>query len=640
LAVEALEDRIVPSSLGVDVVPADPNDWPMYNHDPAGSRDNFAEHTLSPATVGGLGVRWTFPTAGPIAGTPAVVHDHVYAADATGTVYALDRDGHELWETHLTVGPTFSNVKVTASPLVTNRTVIIGDLSGVIHGLDVDTGAEKWAVRPNPHQYASIWGSATMVGNDVAIGVASTEEFWTPHLPSDYVPSFRGSLVLLDPADGHVVWQTYTISDADSAAGAAIWSSPTYDRATNTIYATTGNNYSTPTSNQPTTGTEDAFIAFDAADGHIKWVNQRTQDDSWSFSFGDSNEAHPDFDIGDSPQIYKLGGRTVVSAGQKSGFFHVLDAATGQQVSAPIQLAPSGTVGGLFADSAYANGVVYANGTEWPDLFAGGPPKRGILSAVAADGSHELWHFDTPFSPDLSGVAVANGVVYFQSSFDGTLFALDARTGTVLAQVVTGGQSSGPAVSRGQIYLGTGDTAFPGFIQGLPLGPGSIVALGLGAGHLSGPSVAPRLSAGLPSGGTPAAAAAPTEHATPFQAKATGSISSATPTGFGLLLTFVTHGTGTYLGQYTSTGSVLRVDDTVFGTETFTAANGDHFVKTFTGTFQPDGTLVGTYTLGGGTGRFAGIGGSGTFTAVFAANGIDFDLTIVGEALFADHGKP
>ena len=49
--------------------------------------------------------------------------------------------------------------------------------------------------------------------------------------------------------------------------------------------------------------------------------------------------------------------------------------------------------------------MVYANGTDWPGLLAGLPPNRGILGAVAADGSHELWHFDTPFSPNASGVA-------------------------------------------------------------------------------------------------------------------------------------------------------------------------------------------------------------------------------------------
>src|SRR5262249_41580415 len=135
------------------------------------------------------------------------------------------------------------------------------------------------------------------------------------------------------------------------------------------------------------------------------------------------------------------------------------------------------------ADSAYANGVVYANGTDWPGVLQGQPPHRGILSAVAADGSHELWHFDTPFSPDFSGVAVANGVVYFQSTFDGTLYALDAVTGTLLKQVWTGGVTSGPAISRGQIYVGIGDVATPDRDPTVPLGHGAIVALGLPDDH-------------------------------------------------------------------------------------------------------------------------------------------------------------
>lgn len=464
------------NALGVDVVTGDPQDWPMYNRDPKGTRHNFAETKLSPDTVGGLEVKWTFDTAGPIAGTPAVVRDRIYVADAMGLVYALDRHGNLLWVTPLDVGPTLNAVKVTASALVTNRTVVVGDLSGRIHGLDVDTGAVKWTTNPNPHPFATIWGSATMVGPFVAIGTSSLEWAVTPFFP-DYAPSFRGSLVLLNPATGDTLWQTFTISELESAAGASgapIWSTPTYDRASNIIYATTGNNYS-----QPTTGTSDAFIAFDARTGAIKWVNQRTEGDEWTIAFGDSSPEHPDFDIADSPQIYRLGGRTVISAGQKSGFFHVLDAATGEEISDPIQLAPAGTVGGLFADSAYANGVVFANGTDWPRPFSGEPPNAGILSAVTADGNYELWRFETPFSPNISGVAVANGVVYLQSSFNGTLYALDAVSGELLAEVVTGGMSSGPAVSRGQVYVGAGDSATIFLDPTRPLGGGGIVALGI-----------------------------------------------------------------------------------------------------------------------------------------------------------------
>jgi hypothetical protein len=68
-------------------------------------------------------------------------------------------------------------------------------------------------------------------------------------------------------------------------------------------------------------------------------------------------------------------------------------------------------------------------------------------------------------------VAVANGVVYFQSE-DGTLYALDEATGEVLAQLNTGGVFSGPAVSNGRLYLGQGGLS----------DPGGIVALGVSGG--------------------------------------------------------------------------------------------------------------------------------------------------------------
>lgn len=501
LSLETLEDRMVLS--GVDVVASDPQDWPMYNHDPEGTRYNFAEHTLGPDTVGDLGVVWRFETPGAIAGTPAVVNDVIYAADSTGTVYAVNRDGQELWETALPIDSPFP-LKVTTSPLVTNHTLIIGDLSGQLHGLDIDDGELLWTTRPpspgpvfgDQHPFQSIFGSATMVGNNVAIGISSIEEA-APLLFAEYPGfTFRGSLVLLDPADGHVVWQTFTVDEPVfqpefgefGPSGASIWSTPTYDRATNTIYATTGNNYS-----RPTTDTEDAIIAFDATDGHIKWSTQMTTDDFWNYNYPPKDPGDPpDFDFGDSPQIYMLGGRKVVGAGQKSGFYHVVDAETGEIIN-QYQAAPGGSLGGLYADSAVAEGVVFANGSDWPDPFSSipdlGPYNGGSLTAIKGDGSGELWTFDTP-APDISGVAVANGVAYF-SSIDGSFYALNTADGSLLAQVDTSfqlgdamvaGVSSGPAVSRGRVYVGLGDTV-SNLTNPFAVPPGgAILALGIPEG--------------------------------------------------------------------------------------------------------------------------------------------------------------
>jgi polyvinyl alcohol dehydrogenase (cytochrome) len=349
--------------------------------------------------------------------------------------------------------------------------------------------------------YQAIFSSATMVGKNVAIGISSLEEgaVLTPNYPCC---TFRGSLVLLDPADGRIIWQTFMTGVAQPGetdgnpntvdfgpSGATIWSTPTYDRGMKTIYATTGNNYS-----KPTTGTSDAIVAFDAADGRIKWVSQKTQDDFWNFRFLPKDEGDPpDFDFGDSPQIYKIRGRTVVGAGQKSGFYHVVDARTGKRITEFQATEIGGSLGGLFADSAFADGVAFTNGSNWPDPFGSpNPPIAGVISAIAGDGSSELWRFETPGSPNLSGVAVANGVLYFQSMTSG-LYALNASNGDLLAQVDINmcdgsspvcGQTSGPAVSRGQVYVGTGDIMSFLFDVFRPFAPGAILALGVhGARH-------------------------------------------------------------------------------------------------------------------------------------------------------------
>ena len=156
------------------------------------------------------------------------------------------------------------------------------------------------------------------------IGVASNEE---PEAATEGYPccSSMGAVLLIDPVKGKILWQTNTISPAELAAGssgATVWSTPTYDAQLNLIFVTTGNNFS-----DPATSNSDAIIALNAKTGAIVWRNQRFHDDVWNYTYPTSSE-HPDFDFGDSPQVYKLSdGTKVVGAGQKSGFYHVLDAA-------------------------------------------------------------------------------------------------------------------------------------------------------------------------------------------------------------------------------------------------------------------------------------------------------------------------
>ena len=450
-------------------------DWPMYNHDAAGSRHQTAETTLTPWNAHRLRTLWQLDTPGAVTGTPAVVADRVYIGDWARNFYKLRADdGHTLWTAH-TVGP------ISASALVRDHRVIFGDQLGYLYGLDQDSGAIAWQIQPNPHPLAAIFGSAVPVGRYVAIGISSNEEQAAAD-PSYPCCSFRGSVVLLDPVNGQVKWQTYFISQTESlagSAGATVWGTPTYDEELDLLFVGTSNNYS-----YPATARSDAFLAIDPHDGHIVWENQRIQDDVSNFNI----PWHENIDagLGDSPQIYRLlDGRKVVGAGSKNGVFWILDARSGQLVGER-RIQGGGSLGGLFADSAHAYGLNFANGIDWLEPFDFSVlPTGGLLTAFTGDLGVVLWQKKTPHSVNQSGVAVANAVVYFSSCNPGTgdrlhddfgtLYAVGALTGHTYANVrLDHCALSGPAISNGRVFVGSGN-----MFQFAVIPPGTITAIGL-----------------------------------------------------------------------------------------------------------------------------------------------------------------
>jgi hypothetical protein len=80
--------------------------------------------------------------------------------------------------------------------------------------------------------------------------------------------------------------------------------------------------------------------------------------------------------------------------------------------------------------------------------------------------------------------------------------------------------------------------------------------------------------------------------------------------------TFIADDTGkaTHLGAFTAVQTYVFTSSTDFnGSIVFTAANGDMLDGTFEGVDTSAGVLMGTFTLHGGTGRFAHATGGGMF---------------------------
>ena len=141
-------------------------------------------------------------------------------------------------------------------------------------------------------------------------------------------------------------------------------------------------------------------------------------------------------------------------------------------------------MGGLQTGCATDGKTIFTNGIDAIRLMAqekmadgGVPPTAGRVVAISMDTRTERWRHERPKvaslggprpkpvftdvgDPVASGIAVANGVVYFTTVASGKLVAVDAETGRVLKEIDLGPVWSGPSVSRGHVYVGTGNTLF------------------------------------------------------------------------------------------------------------------------------------------------------------------------------------
>ncbi|GAB3875984.1 hypothetical protein GCM10029964_021650 [Kibdelosporangium lantanae] len=170
-----------------------------------------------------------------------------------------------------------------------------------------------------------------------------------------------------------------------------------------------------------------------------------------------------DYDIGATPNIVHVNGRTLVGVGQKSGVYHMFDARTGEvrwrrQLGVPL---PSGGISGIQWGASYDGDKLYIATyyAEPGTLFAVDPsngdiawktpnPANGCDWGGAAGNNCDLAHGPAPTSTP--------GVVW-EGSNDGKMRAYSARTGKVLWEYdtvrdfdgVNGRKGHGSAVSAG-----------------------------------------------------------------------------------------------------------------------------------------------------------------------------------------------
>jgi outer membrane protein assembly factor BamB/dienelactone hydrolase len=419
-----------------------------------------------------------------------VYEDTVYFGDLGGWFYALDRaTGAERWKIS-SRDPKFPGAHPInmffASPIMADGKLIVAG------------GTLEQVVSASP-----FYRGSTGRGFVMALEPKTGRIVWKYDLgpkPEKLDPPIK----ITDSWGPHVFYF--------GPATSSIWSTPSFDAESGTIFFGTDVNTAprrpTAADARTWTGESCAVVALHVKDGSKKWITQINPGDIWTNamrSYDPKEKRYKDQAIGDTPKIYTItvDGRPVkvVGVGCKNGGFYVIRAADGEMVAQtpiytgtpeyplspppdPRMLALPSCIGGLQTGCATDGKTIFTNGIDAVQLGSrekavesGVPPTGGRVVAVGLDTKTERWRHERPRiatiggpppksvykdvgDPVASGIAVANGVVYFTAVASGKLVVLNAETGSQLKEIEIGPVWCGPSVSRGRVYVGSGNTLF------------------------------------------------------------------------------------------------------------------------------------------------------------------------------------
>ncbi|WDI39908.1 outer membrane protein assembly factor BamB family protein [Bremerella sp. P1] len=419
----------------------------------------------------------------------ALVQDgKVFFGTFGGQVICLDRyTGEELWRVK-TKKPPFPSAHqantVMSSPIMADGKLIVAG-GGFEHSL----GAIP--------EYKCCSGRGFVAAFDPDTG----DSLWVYNVgpqPEDFpIP------IAMESRDGK---ERYFVAGPSTSS---VWCTPSYDPASKTLFFGTDTHNAprraTPDDSRPYNKYSSAIIAINCDDGKEKWVRQLVANDVWNNALAAYNEKtgeYKDLSIGDTPKIYTIQDqgkrKEVLGVGCKNGSFYVIDRDSGEiihktptyqgppkpELTASKEeriLALPSAIGGLQTGCAYDGKRVYVNGIDWPGLgvslsrqestFA---PSGGRVTAISPTSLVENWRHERKKvdfenhdgkhylsgDPVPSGIAVANDVMFFTTNVSGKLSALNTANGKLLKEFRLGPVWCGPAISRGRVYVGSGNNLF------------------------------------------------------------------------------------------------------------------------------------------------------------------------------------
>ena len=303
---------------------------------------------INKETIDQVGLAWfaDMTTSRGQEATPIVVDGALYISTSWSNVWAFNvRTGALLWEFDPGVDRAYGRKAccdvVNRGVAVWEGKVFIGALDGRLIALDSKTGEQVWETQTfDPELNYTITGAPRIIKGNVIIGNGGAEY------------GVRGYVTAYDANTGDLNWRFFTVpgdpADAyeqnilfDAAStwtgewwrlggGGTVWDAMAYDVDLDLLYIGVGNGSPWNQSLRSPGGGDNLFltsiVALDPDDGTYRWHYQTVPGETWDYT------ATQHIMLAD----LRIEGeeRRVVMQAPKNGFFYVLDAATGQLISA------------------------------------------------------------------------------------------------------------------------------------------------------------------------------------------------------------------------------------------------------------------------------------------------------------------
>ena len=295
-------------------------DWTRYGRDAQVTNDvplaTAQTLGLTAANAASLQQRWRADLDGRIVASPLYVDGKIYVATEGGSMYALSAaDGSILWHrsfpTYTPDAPDCGSYGISSTGVIdtTRNVVYVATADGMIHALDLDTGADAagWPLQmPFDPTTGYVWGALTLVGDTLYVPVASFCD--NRGATSDLYPT--GGLYALDTSAPKVLGE-FAVSPPNSLGGIWGYGGASVDPLTGDLWVTTGN--SEPLGAGETQGYAESVVQLDPSLEVVAWNRPSGIPDQYL-----------DSDFGSTPLLFQPNGCPPLAAAyNKNGELYV-----------------------------------------------------------------------------------------------------------------------------------------------------------------------------------------------------------------------------------------------------------------------------------------------------------------------------